>query len=283
MMLKFSKMHGLGNDFIIVDAINQQIALTAEQIIFLADRRRGIGCDQLLLVQQSSQAGIDFRYRIFNADGIEVQQCGNGARCFARFVRDRRLTNKDVITVSTTSAMMTLSIQANGEVKVDMGLPRLEAHAIPFITDIEADSYDIATTDGKKMTVGVVSMGNPHAVTIVDDINQVDVAFLGSMLQSHPQFPERVNVSFMDVVSRSHIRLRVYERGAGETEACGSAACAAAVSGMQRGLLSRSVDVDLPGGRLLVSWPDAASPVCMQGPATHVFDGEITWTTIVSQ
>ena len=280
-MLKFSKMQGLGNDFIIIDAINQQIdKLTAKEVMYLADRRYGIGCDQLLLVERPRATSADFYYRIFNADGIEVAQCGNGARCFARFVRDKALTHKDVITVETKSSEMTLSIENDGDVKVEMGQPQFQVDAIPFISDRQADSYEIVISDNQKITIGVLSIGNPHAVMVVADVSKADVARLGALLQSHARFPERVNVSFMEIVNSTHIRLRVYERGVGETLACGSAACAAVVSGIKQGLLAQKVTVDLLGGSLLVSWPDIASSVCMVGPATHVFDGEIAWTTI---
>ena len=282
-MLKFSKMHGLGNDFVVIDAINQQVELSTEQIIFLADRRRGIGCDQLLLVENPSQTDVDFRYRIFNADGSEVAQCGNGARCFARFVRDKKLTDKDTIAVETASGIIYPSLLDSGAVKVDMGLPIFEPSAIPFKSDVQAETYKLALADNLNVTIGAVSMGNPHAVIVVDDISQADVAEVGPQVENHTQFPERVNVGFMEVISPIHIKLRVYERGAGETEACGTGACAAVVSGIQRGLLEHDVKVDLPGGRLLISWADEAASVWMTGSATQVFDGEIEWATINKQ
>ncbi len=282
-MLKFSKMHGLGNDFIVIDAINQTVELSIKDILFLADRRRGIGCDQLLLVEKPSQAGVDFRYRIFNADGSEVAQCGNGARCFARFVRDKKLTDKDTIAVETASGIIYPSLLDSGDVKVDMGLPIFEPSAIPFKSDDQADTYKLALANDLDVTIGAVSMGNPHAVIVVDDISQADVAEVGLQVESHAQFPERVNVGFMEIISPIHIKLRVYERGAGETEACGTGACAAVVSGIQRGLLERDVKVDLPGGRLLISWADEAASVWMTGSATQVFDGEIAWATIRKQ
>ncbi len=282
-MLKFSKMHGLGNDFVVIDAINQQVELSSEQILFLADRQRGIGFDQLLLVERTSRSDVDFRYRIFNADGSEVAQCGNGARCFARFVRDKKLTAKDTIAVETASGIIFPSLLDSGDVKVDMGLPIFNPWDIPFDWSEQAITYELVLADGATAIIGAVSMGNPHAVIVVDNIAHADVAGIGPQIESHIQFPERVNVGFMDVVDPSHIKLRVYERGAGETEACGTGACAAVVSGIQRGLLARDVKVDLPGGRLLISWPDDASSVWMTGSATQVFDGEIAWATINKQ
>ena len=282
-MLKFSKMHGLGNDFVVIDAINQKVELSSEQIRFLADRRRGIGCDQLLLVEKPSQTDVDFRYRIFNADGSEVAQCGNGARCFARFVRNKKLTDKDTIAVETASGIIYPSLLDSGDVKVDMGLPIFEPSAIPFKSDVQAETYKLALADNLDVTIAAVSMGNPHAVIVVDDIAQANVEGIGPQVENHAQFPERVNVGFMDVISPIHIKLRVYERGAGETEACGTGACAAVVSGIQRGLLERDVKVDLPGGRLLISWANETASVWMTGSATQVFDGEIAWATIKKQ
>lgn len=282
-MLKFSKMHGLGNDFVVIDAINQQVKLSPEQILFLADRQRGIGFDQLLLVENPSREDVDFRYRIFNADGSEVAQCGNGARCFARFVRDKNLTDKDTIAVETASGIIFPSLLSSGDVKVDMGLPIFNPSEIPFDRNAPEITYELALADNSMVTIGAVSMGNPHAVILVDDITCANVAGLGSQIESHIQFPERVNVGFMEIVDSSHIKLRVYERGAAETKACGTGACAAVVSGIQRGLLERDVKVDLPGGRLLISWQDDTSSVWMTGSATQVFDGEITWATINEQ
>src|SRR5512139_123714 len=230
MPLHFTKMHGLGNDFVVIDAIHQQVALTPEQVRFLADRRFGVGCDQLLLVERTSQTGVDFRYRIFNADGSEVQQCGNGARCFARFVRDKHLTEKNVIVVETASGIITLYIEPNGEVRVNMGTPRFAPSALPFMADHEEERYPIEV-DGIAHTIGAVSMGNPHAVMQVSDVDTAPVEALGPKLERHDRFPERVNVGFMQVVARNHIRLRVYERGAAETLACGTGACAAVAVG----------------------------------------------------
>ena len=279
-MLKFSKMHGLGNDFIVIDAINQQVDLKSSQVEFLADRRRGIGCDQILLVESSEQDHVDFRYRIFNADGSEVAQCGNGARCFARFVRDKQLTNKDTIAVETASGVIYPSLQADGNVTVDMGIPRLNPTDIPFLSEQEAIRYSLPLPSGQAITMGVVSMGNPHAVMLVEDINAADVETLGPLIENHSQFPERVNVGFMEVVSQNEVKLRVYERGAGETEACGTGACAAVVVGIQQGVLAKDVTVRLPGGDLAIVWAGNNDSVWMTGPATQVFDGEIAWATL---
>jgi len=282
-MLKFTKMHGLGNDFIVIDAINQQVDLNTEQIQFLADRQFGIGCDQLLLVEKASSAEIDFRYRIFNADGSEVEQCGNGVRCFARFVRDKAMTDKDRIAVETASGVIYPSLLANLEVKVDMGLPRFEPSNIPLNIEKQALTYSLALTNNESVEIGALSMGNPHSIMLVENANLAEVERLGPMIESHAQFPERVNAGFMQVLSPEKIILRVYERGVGETKACGTGACAAVVSGIQRGLLAREVKVKLPGGELLIAWPDEQSSVWMTGPATHVFDGEISWATIHNQ
>jgi len=267
-------MHGLGNDFIVIDAIHQPVALAPGQVRFLADRRFGIGCDQLLLVERATRTDVDFRYRIFNADGSEVQQCGNGARCFARFVRDKRLTDKDVIIVETASGIITLYIESNGDVRVNMGTPRFAPAALPFVAEHEEERYPIEV-DGTAYTIGAVSMGNPHAVLNVSNIDSAPVATLGPKLESHARFPERVNVGFMQVVARNHIRLRVYERGAAETLACGTGACAAVAVGIRWKLLDATVKVDLPGGSLTIRWDGGDAPLWMIGPATHVFEGTI--------
>jgi len=282
-MLKFSKMHGLGNDFVVIDAINQQIDLCVSQIRFLADRHIGIGCDQLLLVEATSQENVDFRYRIFNADGSEVAQCGNGARCFARFVRDKQLTEKEMITVETASGIIYLSVQKNDDVRVDMGLPQFEPKMLPFDVEQQATLYDLVLRDNTAIKIGAVSMGNPHAVTLVDDIQKADVETLGALIENHTQFPERVNAGFMQIMDRSHIKLSVYERGAGETQACGTGACAAVVVGIQQGLLDRNVKVSLAGGDLMIGWQSNEESVWMTGAATYVFDGEIAWATINRQ
>mgnify|MGYP003668456348 CR=1 FL=1 len=281
-MLKFSKMHGIGNDFVVIDAINQQVELSTDQIKLLADRRYGIGCDQLLLVEKSSDPAVDFKYRIFNADGGEVAQCGNGARCFARFVHDKGLTDKTTIAVETASGVIYPSLKNGGEVTVDMGLPRFFPSDIPFVTDTQSVTYSLPIANRQGVEIGAVSMGNPHAVLLVDDINTAEVNTLGPVIERHGQFPERVNVGFMEVVNPSQINLRVFERGAGETLACGTGACAAVVSGIQRGLLARVVKVKLPGGELVIEWSNDNASVWMTGPTTHVFDGEIAWATINS-
>ena len=274
MLLHFTKMHGLGNDFVVIDAIRQQVSLTPDQVRFLANRRFGVGCDQLLMVERAAQPDVDFRYRIFNADGSEVQQCGNGARCFARFVRDKHLTEKDVIVVETASGIITLYIEPNGEVRVNMGTPRFAPAALPFMAEHEEERYPIEV-DGIAHTIGAVSMGNPHAVMQVSDVETAPVDTLGPKLEKHDRFPERVNVGFMQVVERNHIRLRVYERGAAETLACGTGACAAVAVGIRWKLLDDTVKVDLPGGSLTIRWEGGNAPLWMIGPATHVFEGTI--------
>lgn len=281
-MLKFTKMHGIGNDFVVIDTINQQVELTDNQIRLLADRRYGIGCDQLLLVEKSSNPAVDFKYRIFNADGGEVAQCGNGARCFARFVYDKGLTEKTTIAVETASGIIYPSLKMGGEVLVDMGLPRFLPSEIPFVADNQSITYSLPLTKQQSVEIAAVSMGNPHAVLLVDDINAADVNTLGAIIERHSQFPERVNVGFMEIVNPNQINLRVFERGAGETLACGTGACAAVVSGIQRGLLAREVRVKLPGGELLIEWSNDTASVWMTGPTTHVFDGEVAWATIRS-
>jgi len=280
-MLKFSKMHGLGNDFMVIDAINQNVEFSTTQIQFLADRQFGIGFDQLLLVEKPSLADVDFRYRIFNADGSEVEQCGNGVRCFAKFVRNKGMTDKEIIAVETASGIVYPAIQPNGDVKVDMGAPRFKPTEIPFDNEQQANAYDIDVS-GELRSFGVVSMGNPHAITLVDDIATDEVSRIGPVVENHLLFPERVNVGFMHVVSDEFIELRVFERGSGETLACGTGACAAVVTGVQQGLLAREVTVKLAGGELNIAWPDQSSSVWMTGPAEHVFDGEIAWPTINS-
>jgi diaminopimelate epimerase len=282
MMLKFTKLHGLGNDFVVIDAITQSVNLTDSQIRFLADRHFGIGCDQLLIVEKPDTADCDFKYRIFNADGGEVAQCGNGARCFARFVKDKGLTDKDEIAVQTQSGIIYPTIQSNSDVMVDMGLPRFVPEVIPFEANETLISYPLELNNNLSVEIGVVSMGNPHAVIVVEDSEVADVETIGPQVESHSRFPERVNVGFMEVLSPEHIRLRVYERGAGETQACGTGACAAVVSGIKRGLLARNVTVSLLGGDLTIAWPDDNASVWMTGPTTHVFDGEISWATINS-
>lgn len=276
MELQFTKMHGLGNDFVVIDAIHQSVNLTPGQIRFIADRHFGVGCDQLLLVEAPTREGVDFTYRIFNADGGEVEQCGNGARCFARFVREHGLTDKDRLTVATRAGIITLQIEADGQVTVDMGVPVFEPAAIPFQAGAQADAYPLELADGTTVELGVVSMGNPHAVLRVEDVDTAPVNELGPQIESHPRFPQRVNVGFMQIVDRGHVRLRVYERGAGETLACGTGACAAVVVGRQRGWLDDKVTVSLPGGDLHIRWAGPDEPVRMTGPAVSVFEGRMT-------
>lgn len=274
MRIRFSKMHGLGNDFVVIDAISQRLRLTAEKVQQLADRRFGIGFDQLLLVEAPSSPDVDFRYRIFNADGSEVENCGNGARCFARFVTDRKMTGKSAIRVETASGIMVLHVQSNGEVTVDMGPPRLHPAEIPFDAPAQASRYSLEV-GAEILTIGAVSMGNPHAVTVVNSVKDAPVDSLGPLIESHPRFPRRVNAGFMEIVSRHEINLRVYERGAGETLACGTGACAAVVAGRLQDLLDSEVKVNLPGGSLTISWAGEGQPVMMTGPAVTVFHGQV--------
>ncbi len=274
MQLEFTKMHGLGNDFVVIDAINQAVALSPEQVRRLADRHTGIGCDQLLLVEAATTAGTDFRYRIFNADGGEVDQCGNGARCFMRFVHDQGLSHKREVNVETASGRLQLVLEDDGLVTVNMGEPRLQPADIPFDAPAYAQSYSLAL-DNEEIEIAAVSMGNPHAVTAIVDIDTAPVERLGPLIQQHPRFPEQVNAGFMQIIDFEHIRLRVYERGAGETRACGSGACAAVVAGRLWDQLAARVNVALPGGDLVVSWAGMGHPVYMTGPATRVFKGRI--------
>lgn len=274
MELSFSKMHGLGNDFVVIDAINQSVDLTSAQVRHIADRRLGVGCDQLLLVERSEQADTEFCYRIFNANGKEVEQCGNGARCFARFVRDKGLSDASRIPVQTPAGRIELIIQDDERIIVDMGVPRLEPDDIPFQAMVRAPLYALSVA-GETIELGAVSMGNPHAVLEVPHVDTAQVAKLGPHIEAHSRFPNHVNVGFMEVVDRGRIRLRVFERGAGETLACGSGACAAVVVGRIRGELDETVNVELRGGDLVVSWAGDNSPVLMTGPATFVFEGEI--------
>ena len=274
MTLEFTKMHGLGNDFVVIDAINQSVFLTAEQIQQLADRHLGIGFDQLLLVEAATTAAADFRYRIFNADGSEVGQCGNGARCFMQFVYEHGLSRKDALQVETSGGPLQLSRDADGQVTVNMGIPRLEPTDIPFVAPARDTSY-LIDVNNLSMEISAISMGNPHAVLLVDTVEHAPVAELGPLLEGHVRFPERANVGFMEIVDADTIRLRVYERGAGETLACGSGACAAVVAGRLQERLSARVKVLLNGGELVVSWDGEGQPVLMTGPATTVYQGRI--------
>ncbi len=274
MILRFTKMQGLGNDFVVFDGVRQRVTLSTAQCRFLADRRFGIGCDQILLVEPPRLAGTDFQYRIFNADGSEVEQCGNGARCFARFVRDQGLTDQTEIPVGTAAGPIHLFLEADGQVRVNMGTPRFTPERIPFLATAEADSYDLEV-DGQTLRIGAVSLGNPHAVLPVPDLDQAPVARLGPLIESHPRFPRRVNAGFMQILDPGHIRLRVFERCAGETLACGTGACAAVAVGHRLGLLDETVRVSLPGGDLRITWAGGTEPLWMTGPAVSVFSGEI--------
>ncbi|GAA0300407.1 diaminopimelate epimerase [Psychrosphaera haliotis] len=274
MLLNFTKMHGLGNDFMVVDAVTQNVFLSKDQIKALANRNFGIGFDQLLMVEPPYDPDLDFHYRIFNSDGTEVAQCGNGARCFARFVQLKGLTNKSAIKVSTKSGNMVLYLEGEDKVTVNMGRPVFEPKQIPFIANQQEKTYLLKTSQKTVMT-GVVSMGNPHCVIVVDDLDDTDVLALGAELEQHERFPEQANIGFMQIINSEHIKLRVYERGAGETLACGSGACAAVVVGRIQDLLGSKVQVDLPGGSLHIRWHDESSPVKMTGPAQYVFDGQI--------
>jgi diaminopimelate epimerase len=284
MQLRFTKMQGAGNDFVVLDATQQPLDLSPEQYRRLGDRRFGVGADQILVVEKSRTPGVDFRYRIFNGgSGDEVEQCGNGARCFVRFVRDRGLTDKQVIRVDTMNTLLELRLQDDGRVTVDMGAPIFELPQIPFEPqgatprrqgDCELWPLDVG--DGVVDEVAVLSMGNPHAVQVVADVDHAPVEVHGPLIEADPHFPRQVNAGFMQVVSRSHIRLRVYERGAGETLACGTGACAAVVAGIRLGLLDARVDVDARGGRLTIEWQGGDSHVLMTGPAVTVFEGEIS-------
>ena len=274
MLMKFTKMHGLGNDFVVIDAVTQNVRVTASMARRLSDRKTGIGCDQVLIVEPPSEPDIDFNYRIFNCDGAEVEQCGNGARCLARFVQDRRLTGKNPIRVKTSNRVIELKMENKTQVAVDMGVPELEPANIPFEAADKATLYEI-DVDGQTQQIAAVSMGNPHAVLKVDDVASAPVAELGAKLESHPRFPNRVNVGFMQILSRSEIKLRVFERGVGETEACGSGACAAAVAALEQGLVDSPVTMQLTRGNLKIDWQGAGHALIMTGPAATVFHGRI--------
>jgi diaminopimelate epimerase len=274
MLLKFTKMHGAGNDFVVIDLISQRYRPQEQDIRLLADRHFGVGCDQVLLVEAPDSPDVDFRYRIFNADGSEVENCGNGARCFARFVRDKQLTGKRVIRVQTAGGVLELRVRDKHQVEVDMGMPVLAPAAIPFAAAEQADHY-LLELEGRQLEIGALSMGNPHAVLRVDDVDAAPVATLGPAIECHPDFPQRVNVGFMQVISATEVRLRVFERGAGETLACGTGACAAAVYGMLRGWLRDTVTVQLPGGKLEITWAGTGHHVTMTGPTAVVFEGSI--------
>jgi diaminopimelate epimerase len=272
--IRFTKMHGLGNDFVVLDAIHQSFVPTAAQARFLADRHFGVGCDQILIVEEPSQPGIDFRYRIFNADGGEVEQCGNGARCFVRFVHDHGLTDKPEIQVETRAGVIAPRLEPNGQVTVNMGVPRFAPAEIPFESDSDAVVQLLEVGD-RAIEITAVSMGNPHAVQLVCNVDNAEVAKYGPLIESHPRFPKRVNAGFMQVMHRHAIKLRVYERGSGETLACGTGACAAVVAGIRRELLDSPVRVATRGGELTIAWAGPGTPVMMTGSAVRVFEGEI--------
>ena len=282
MKLRFTKMHGAGNDFVVLDATRAPLALQPEQLRRLGDRRFGVGADQILIVEPGDASrDIDFTYRIMNADGSEVEQCGNGARCFARFVHDTGLSPKTTLRVQTLKSVIEPRLQADGRVTVDMGAPFLVPAEVPFdttgLTPTMVNGCELWTLElaNHPVDVAVVSMGNPHAVMRVDSVEHAPVEELGPQIEGHARFPRRVNAGFLEVVNRGHIRLRVYERGSGETLACGSGACAAVVAGIRLGWLDPTVDVDTRGGRLTIQWAGPGQPVLMTGPAVKVFDGDI--------
>ena len=274
MQIQFSKMHGLGNDFIVIDNVTQNVFFSKDKIQRLADRNFGIGFDQMLLVEPPYDPEQDFHYRIFNADGSEVSQCGNGARCFAKFVKIKGLTNRNKVVVSTKSGKMVLYLEKDGQVTVNMGRPIFEPAKIPLKANKEEGTYIFREQD-KTYMMGAVSMGNPHCVMTVDNVETADVTSVGPLLETHERFPEGVNVGFMQIVNEQHIKLRVFERGAGETLACGSGACAAVAIGQIQGKLGKEVQVDLPGGSLRIRWQGKDSVLKMTGPAEHIFDGTL--------
>lgn len=275
MEIQFTKMHGLGNDFVVVDSFAQEIQLTPEQVQLIADRHFGIGCDQLLLLKPSDKEGVDVRYLIYNCDGNEVSQCGNGARCAAAYLRENGLVSGDNITAETNEGIIHMTLEEGGQVRVNMGIPKLAPADIPIASQEYSSQYRLnlsATT----ITFSAVSMGNPHAVIVVDDVSKAPIVTMGPEVQAQSFFPQGVNVGFMQIIDRRHIKLRVYERGAGETLACGSGACAAVVAGCINFSLNQEVDVELPGGHLMISWKGEDEPVWMTGPATFVYQGNIS-------
>jgi len=273
MEIKFTKMHGLGNDFVVINAIAQTISLSVEQIRSISDRHFGVGCDQLLLVEEPTDARADFRYRIYNADGFEVEQCGNGARCFALFVQQQGLTNKNIISVETAGGLIELKVEGQ-QVTVDMGVPNFAPESLPYLVEKQAETYKLMV-NSVEYAIGAVSMGNPHAVMIVDSVDDIDIEVLGKAIESHPLFPKRVNAGFMQILNGNEIRLRVYERGAGETQACGTGACAAVAVGRLLGKLNEKVTAKLHGGNLTINWPGEGQALLMKGPATTVFQGKL--------
>ena len=275
MKLSFSKMQGAGNDFVIIDAVTQVVDLSTAHIKRIADRRRGVGCDQVLLLSPPDDPDADFRYSIFNADGSRAGQCGNGARCVGRFLREKKLTRQRELTLLTDGEPLSLSITEDGRVFAGLAAPKFSPESVPFSASETAAQYPLEV-QGQNLSVGVLSMGNPHAILMVDDCDSAPVSSLGPLIESHERFPDRVNVGFLQVNSRNDAKLRVYERGVGETEACGSGACAAAVHGIQLGLLDPDVTLQLPGGKLTVSWEGGNSQVWLGGPTASVFDGTIS-------
>ena len=274
MMIEFTKMHGTGNDFVVIDATSTPVSLTAEQVRAISDRHFGVGCDQLLLVEPAQSEEAEFRYRIFNADGGEVEQCGNGARCFAHFVSDRGLTTSTDIPVETAAGLIRLITREDGCVTVDMGVPDFTPESLPFLAEEASENHELVVND-EAYAISIVSMGNPHAVIDVTDVESAPVNSLGPRIESHERFPNRVNVGFMQVVARDEIRLRVYERGAGETLACGTGACAAVATGIDRGILDENVRVHLDGGDLEIQWHGRGHHLMMTGPAETVYEGRI--------
>ena len=281
MQLRFTKMHGLGNDFVVIDLLSQNAQLSADHIRHIANRHLGIGCDQVLLVEPPTTTDTDFHYRIYNCDGTEVEQCGNGARCFGKFVTDKKLTGKRQLKVSTNTGLINIDVVDNNTFRVDMGVPNFDPASLPFTPDLalandtQTNTYTINHTQGSS-DISIASMGNPHAVLVVDNIDTADVAGLGKVLECHSQFPNNVNVGFMQIISRNRVKLRVFERGVGETQACGSGACAAVATGINNGLLDAGVDVELIGGQLNIQWSGGNTPLIMTGNATKVFDGKMT-------
>ncbi|MCL7462740.1 diaminopimelate epimerase [Pseudomonas sp. NW5] len=274
MLLRFTKMHGLGNDFMVIDLVSQHAHIQPKHVRQWGDRHTGVGFDQLLIVEPPSRPDVDFRYRIFNADGSEVEQCGNGARCFARFVLDKRLTAKKRIRVETKNSIIELNVRPDGQITVDMGAPRLLPAEVPFLAEQAALSYPVEV-DGQTVELAALSMGNPHGVLRVADVAQAPVQSLGPQLETHPRFPQKANIGFLQVIDRQQARLRVWERGCGETQACGTGACAAAVAGIRQGWLDSPVRIELPGGALSIEWRGEGQPVLMTGPALRVFEGQV--------
>lgn len=278
MEIQFTKMHGLGNDFVVIDSFEQEVRLSSEQVRFIADRHFGIGCDQLLLLAPSEKEDVDVRYIIYNSDGAEVSQCGNGARCAAAYLREKDLVNGDVVVAETCEGILTMYLHEDAQVRVNMGVPKLAPADIPIVVQEYAEQYRLSLSNsifGPEIRFSAVSMGNPHAVIIVDDVVSAPVLTLGSEVQAQTFFPQGVNVGFMQIIDNSHIKLRVYERGVGETLACGSGACAAVVAGCNNSILDQEVDVELPGGHLMISWAGSGEPVWMTGPVTFVYRGKI--------